>query len=96
MNGLSHVRHGYFSLNYSARQKMQSSQPASEPQPLPSHHLVLMVSVFYIAPTTLLVAIGLATYLKRKFKVGRDIEKLGHVAKLERILSLNPGEKINS
>ena len=96
MNGLSHVRHGYFSLNYSARQKMQSSQPASEPQPLPSQNLMLMVSAFYIAPTTLLVAIGLATYLKRKAKVGRDIKKLSHVAKLERIFSLQPDKKINS
>lgn len=96
MNELSPIRHGYFSLNYSARQKMQSSQPASEPQSSPSNNLPLMISAFYIAPMTLLVAIGLSAYLKRKAKVGRDIKKLGHVAKLERILSLKPGEKINS
>ncbi len=96
MNSLSHIRHGYFSLDYSARQTMQSSQPASEPQSLPSHNLMLMVSVFYVAPTVLLVGIGLATHLKRKLKLDRDIEKLSHVAKLERILSLKSDEKINS
>ena len=96
MNNLSHIRHGYFSLNYSARQNMQSSQPALEPQILPSHNLMLMVSVFYVAPTILLVGIGLATYLKRKLKLGRDIEKLSNVAKLERILSLKSDKKVNS
>lgn len=95
MNDLSHIRHGYFSLDYSARQKIQSSQPASEPQALPSHNLMLMVSVFYIAPTVLLVGIGLATHLKRKLKLDRDIEKLSHIAKLERILSLKSDKKIN-
>ncbi|PSN13216.1 hypothetical protein C7293_16855 [filamentous cyanobacterium CCT1] len=96
MNELPHIKRGYFSLNYSARQKMQSSQPASEPQVLPSHELLLMVSVFYIAPTILLIGIGLATHLKRKFKLGRDIQKLSHVASLERVLSLKPKENINS
>lgn len=96
MNGSSHIRHGYFSLNYSARQKMQSSQPASEPQSLLSHNLLLMVSVFYIAPAILLVGIGLATHLKRKLRLSRDTEKLSHVAKLERILSQKPDKKINS
>ncbi|MBW4652526.1 MAG: hypothetical protein KME20_05715 [Kaiparowitsia implicata GSE-PSE-MK54-09C] len=96
MNGLPHIRRGYISLNYSARQKMQSSQPASEPQALPSHNLFLMVSVFYIAPTFLLVGIGLATHLKRKFKLSRDIQKLSRVASLERVLSLKPMENINS
>lgn len=96
MNDLSPIRHGYSSLNYSARQTMQSSQPASEAQALPSHNLMLMVSIFYIAPIALLIGIGLATHLKRKLKLGRDIEKLSHVAKLERILSLKSGKKINS
>lgn len=96
MNGISHIRHGYCSLNYSARQTMQSSQPASEPQSLPSHNLVLMVSIFYIAPIALLVGIGLAAHLKRKLKLSRDIEKLSHVARLERILNLKSGKKINS
>lgn len=96
MNDLSHIRHGYFSLNYSARQTMQSSQPASEPQSLPSHSPMLMVSVFYIAPTVLLVGVGLVTHLRRKLRLGRDIEKLSHVAKLERILSLESNERIKS
>lgn len=96
MNEILNVRLGSFSQNYSARQQMQSSQPASEPQSLLDNNLPLMVSIFYIAPITLLIAIGLTTYLKRKFKVGREINKLGHVAKLERILSLKPSEKINS
>ncbi|NJL49743.1 MAG: hypothetical protein HC929_22845 [Leptolyngbyaceae cyanobacterium SM2_5_2] len=94
MNDLSHIRHGYFSLNYSARQTMQSSQPASEPQALLNNNLVLMVSVFYIAPTVLLIGIGLTTHLRRKLRLGRDIEKLSHVAKLERILSLKPNEEV--
>ncbi len=96
MNGISHIRRGHFSLNYSARQKVQSSQHASEPQALPSHNLVLMVSTFYIAPTLLLVGIALATHLKRKLKLGRDIQKLSHVASLERVLILKPRENINS
>lgn len=93
MNDLSHSRHGYSSLNYSARHKLQSSQPASEAQTLLSHNLMLMVSVFYIAPTVLLVGIGLATHLRRKFRQRRAIEKLSHVAKLERILSLKARQK---
>lgn len=96
MNDPFPIGHGYSSLNYSARQKIQSSQPASEAQVLLSHNLMLMVSIFYIAPTVLLVGIGLSTYLSRKLKQGRAIEKLSHVAKLERILSLKSGKKINS
>lgn len=51
MNDPFPIGHGYSSLNYSARQKIQSSQPASEAQVLLSHNLMLMVSIFYIAPT---------------------------------------------
>lgn len=95
MNHLFSVRHGYSSPNYSARQKMQSSQPASEAQALTSPNLMLMVSIFYISPIALLIGIGLATHLKRRLKLSRDIKNLSHVAKLERILSLKPGKKIN-
>ncbi|PSN79869.1 hypothetical protein C8B47_09375 [filamentous cyanobacterium CCP4] len=73
---------------------MQLSQPASEAQ-LPSPNSMLMVSVFYIAPIAVLVGMILATHLKRKLKLGRDIEKLSHVAKLERILSLKSGKEIS-
>lgn len=101
MNEILNVRLGSFSQNYSGyqksgHQKIQSSQPASEPQSLPGNNLPLMVSIFYIAPITLLIVMGLTTYLKRKLKVGKEIKQLGHIAQLERILSLKQSEKINS
>jgi flagellar biosynthesis protein FlhB len=94
MNDL--IRHGHSSLNYSTRQNMQSSQPASEPQSFPSHNSMLMVSIFYIAPIALLAGMVFTKHLKRKLKLGRDIAKLSHVAKLERIFSLKSGKKVNS
>ncbi|MBE9138841.1 hypothetical protein IQ254_16840 [Nodosilinea sp. LEGE 07088] len=85
--------YAHFPTNYTARQNIQVTQVLSGAQSLPSNNLVLMIVSFYGIPVTLLIVMVIVRHLIRKIEFIKDVERLGKVAQLERILSLKSSKK---
>jgi|GEM_PF-5565335 hypothetical protein len=94
MNGTASIGYHHFSSNDSIHQEVPSSLPIEGNQRLAENHLVLMISIFYIAPITVLIALILASYFKQKLNFKREINRLSQVATLERILQIRANNKV--
>jgi hypothetical protein len=88
MNGIPTIRYGYFPNSYSRDQTIQSSQISLPSQNLTDYSPALMISIFYIGPMTLLVALCLIPRIKRKLAFRKQIQQLSHTAALERMYRL--------
>ncbi|MGF1567047.1 MAG: hypothetical protein ACFCVD_03045 [Nodosilinea sp.] len=93
MNGIFGRGYRYDLPGDLVHQKPGSAYPATEIQSSFRNDLPAMVLVFYGVPASLLLFMGLATYLNRKLKIKRGVNRLSQVANLERLWHLKNNSK---